>query len=309
MILQSSTEDQETHKTYSCVDLYFVSQDGSSFKTKYKFRPYFYAATKDHSEMDVEAYLRRRYESDIANIEIVEKEDLDLKNHLSGLRKSYLKLSFDSVQQLMNVKSDLLHVVERNQSKSDAAEAYELIFTEKREQRPQDYLDYIVDLREYDVPYHVRFAIDNDIRCGQWYDVNVTSSDVTLERRKDLLQRAEVHVCAFDIETTKLPLKFPDAEYDLVMMISYMVDGQGYLIINRECVGDDIEDLEYTPKPEYEGHFKVFNVQNELELLQKWFAHMREVKPGIYVTYNGDFFDWPFLERRAAYHGLKLSDV
>lgn len=48
------------------------------------------------------------------------------------------------------------------------------------------------------------------------------------------MQRAEVRVCAFDIETTKLPLKFPDADYDLVMMISYMVDGQGYLIINRE---------------------------------------------------------------------------
>lgn len=50
------------------------------------------------------------------------------------------------------------------------------------------------------------------------------------------MQRAEVHICAFDIETTKLPLKFPDAEYDLIMMISYMIDGQGYLIINREVV-------------------------------------------------------------------------
>lgn len=50
------------------------------------------------------------------------------------------------------------------------------------------------------------------------------------------MQRAEVHVCAFDIETTKLPLKFPDAEYDSIMMISYMVDGQGYLIINREVL-------------------------------------------------------------------------
>lgn len=29
-------------------------------------------------EMDVEAYLRRRYESQIADIEILEKEDLDL---------------------------------------------------------------------------------------------------------------------------------------------------------------------------------------------------------------------------------------
>ncbi|GMN22998.1 hypothetical protein TIFTF001_043613 [Ficus carica] len=255
-------------------------------------------------EMDVEAYLRRRYESQIVDIETVEKEDLDLKNHLSGLRKSYLKLSFDTVQQLMSVKSDLLHVVERNKSKSDATEAYELILSGKREQRPQDFLDCIVDLREYDVPYHVRFAIDN----GKFYLLLISSNDVMLERRTDLLQRAEVHVCAFDIETTKLPLKFPDPEYDLIMMISYMVDGQGYLIINRECVGDDIEDLEYTPKPEFEGFFKVTNVKNEVELLKKWFAHMQEVKPGIYVTYNGDYFDWPFLERRAAHHGYKLSD-
>ncbi|XP_068311422.1 DNA polymerase epsilon catalytic subunit A-like [Pyrus communis] len=304
----SSWEDQDTRKVYSCVDLYFVSQDGSTFKSKYRFRPYFYAATKEKMEMDVEAYLRRRYQNQIADVQIVQKEDLDLKNHLSGLRKSYLKLSFDNVQQLMNIKSDLLHVVERNRAKFDAAEAYESILIGKREQRTQDFLDCIVDLREYDVPYHVRFAIDNDVRCGQWYDVSVSSSGSVLKMRTDLLQRAEVHVCAFDIETTKLPLKFPDAEYDLIMMISYMVDGQGYLIINRECVGDDIEDLEYTPKPEFEGFFKVTNVKNELELLRKWFCHMREVKPGIYVTYNGDFFDWPFLETRAAYHGFKLND-
>ncbi|KAL1361437.1 hypothetical protein HN51_009817 [Arachis hypogaea] len=304
----SSCEDEETHKVYSCVDLYFVTQDGSSFKTKYRFRPYFYAATKNKMEMDVEAYLRRRYETQIADIEIIEKEDLDLKNHLSGLRKPYLKLSFDTVQQLMTVKSDLMHVVERNQAKSDAAEAYESILTERREQKPQDFIDCIIDLREYDVPYHVRFAIDNDIRSGQWYDVCVSSTGVTLEKRTDLLQRAEVRVCAFDIETTKLPLKFPDADYDLIMMISYMVDGQGYLITNRECVGDDIEDLEYTPKPEFEGCFKVTNVQNEIELLRLWFSHMQEMKPGIYVTYNGDFFDWPFLEKRAEHHGFKMSE-
>ncbi|KAF7823259.1 DNA polymerase epsilon catalytic subunit A-like [Senna tora] len=304
----SSWEDEDTHKVYSCVDLYFVTQDGSTFKSKYRFCPYFYVATKDKMEMDVEAYLRRRYETQIADIEIKGKEDLDLKNHLSGLQKSYLKLSFDTVQQLMTVKSDLMHVVERNKAKSDAAEAYESIITGRREQKPQDFLDCIIDLREYDVPYHVRFAIDKDIRCGQWYDVSVSNTGVTLEKRSDLLQRAEVRVCAFDIETTKLPLKFPDADYDLIMMISYMVDGQGYLIINRECVGEDIEDLEYTPKPEYEGCFKVTNVQNEVELLRLWFSHMQEVKPGIYVTYNGDFFDWPFVERRAAHHGYKMAD-
>ncbi len=38
-----------------------------------------------------------------------------------------------------------------------------------------------------------------------------------------------------------------------VYMISYMVDKQGYLIINREVVGEDIANFEYSPKPEFEG--------------------------------------------------------
>ena len=36
-------------------------------------------------------------------------------------------------------------------------------------------------------------------------------------------------------------------------MISYMLDRQGFLIINREIVSEDIDAFEYTPKPEYEG--------------------------------------------------------
>ena len=38
-----------------------------------------------------------------------------------------------------------------------------------------------------------------------------------------------------------------------IMMISYMFDGEGYLIVNREIVSEDIEDFEYTPKPEFPG--------------------------------------------------------
>ncbi|GAB2272708.1 Phosphoribosylaminoimidazole-succinocarboxamide synthase (SAICAR synthetase) [Dionaea muscipula] len=107
-----SLQDQDSGRVYSCVDLYLVTQDGYSFKAKYKFQPYFYAATKDKMEMDVEAYLRRRYENDITDIEIVEKEDLDL--------------------QLMQVGNELLRVVERNQSKFDAAGAYDSILSGKR---------------------------------------------------------------------------------------------------------------------------------------------------------------------------------
>lgn len=43
--------------------------------------------------------------------------------------------------------------------------------------------------------------------------------------------------------------RFPDASRDQVYMISYMIDGKGHLLINREFVGEDIPDFEYTPHP------------------------------------------------------------
>ena len=97
---------------------------------------------------------------------------------------------------------------------------------------------------------------------------------------------------AYDIETTKLPLKFPDAQTDQIMMISYMIDGQGYLITNREIVSQDVDDFEFTPRPEFEGPFIIFNEVDEVNLLQRFFDHILEVKPNVIATYNGDFFDW-----------------
>lgn len=93
-------------------------------------------------------------------------------------------------------------------------------------------MNYIIgdDLfREYDVPYHVRVSIDLKIFCGSWYTVKckVGSRLPTITLRSDLIERPEPIVLAFDIETTKLPLKFPDAATDQIMMISYMIDGQG----------------------------------------------------------------------------------
>ena len=69
---------------------------------------------------------------------------------------------------------------------------------------------------------------------------------------------------AYDIETTKQPLKFPDQQTDQIMMISYMIDGQGFLITNREIVSEDIDDFEYTPTDEYQGDFTVFNEPDEV---------------------------------------------
>lgn len=31
------------------------------------------------------------------------------------------------------------------------------------------------------------------------------------------------------------------------------------------------------------------------------------MQPSIFVTYNGDFFDWPFIETRAAKNGMDMA--
>lgn len=93
--------------------------------------------------------------------------------------------------------------------------------------RITDQMENITDIREYDVPYHVRVAIDLKINVGHWYYVRGRGSEPPeirlVEEEPD---RPEPVVLAYDIETTKLPLKFPDPSSDSIMMISYMIDGQ-----------------------------------------------------------------------------------
>lgn len=90
------------------------------------------------------------------------------------------------------------------------------------------------------------------------------------------------------------------------MMISYMIDGKGFLITNREIVSENISDFEYTPKPEFPGPFLIFNEPDEKALIERFFLHIKECKPNVIATYNGDFFDWPFVEARASVLGIDM---
>lgn len=78
----------------------------------------------------------------------------------------------------------------------------------------------VEDIREYDVPFHVRYAIDAGLRSGHWYSATAREGSVVVTARPDLIFRGEPRVCAFDIETTKLPLHFPNSEHDQVCTAS-----------------------------------------------------------------------------------------
>ncbi|XP_040208047.1 DNA polymerase epsilon catalytic subunit A [Rana temporaria] len=310
----------EDKRLISAVDYYFIQEDGSRFKVALPYKPYFYVATKKAYEREVLSFLSKKFQGKLAKLESVAKEDLDLPNHLVGLKRNYIKLSFHSMDDLIKVRKDISPAVRKNKERDNASDAYTTMLSsalagnslapedEGPSKKISDQMENLIDMREYDVPYHVRLSIDLKIHVAHWYNVRYRGSSTPPEiiRRDDLVERPDPVVLAFDIETTKLPLKFPDAESDQIMMISYMIDGQGYLITNREIVSEDIEDFEFTPKPEYEGPFCIFNEPDEAHLIQRWFEHVQESKPSIIVTYNGDFFDWPFVETRAAVHGLNM---
>ncbi|TPX34056.1 DNA-directed DNA polymerase [Synchytrium microbalum] len=302
-------KDQESPTGKSAIDLYFLEEDGGSFKSTVLHEPYFFIKCKTDTEADVEDYLRRKFEGVLLRVERVEKEDLDLANHLLGHKSLYLKLTFWNTFNLMACRKHLMSAYERNKLNPETQES-EDIFNDRPKnpiKSSHNTVDNIIDIREFDLPYYVRTAIDTDIRVGLWYTVRALAGTIFIEPRSDRVKRAEPVVLAFDIETSKQPLKFPDAQMDSIMMISYMVDGQGFLITNREIVSEDIEDFEYTPTPEYEGPFTIFNEPTERDVLTRFFEHIQQVKPHVFVTYNGDSFDWPFIKTRALIHGIDMK--
>ena len=244
----------ETGMEKSAVDLYFLDRNGGNFKATVFYEPYFYVDVVDpRRTVELTQHLRKRFEG--CRVEQADKEDLDMPNHLSGKKHRFLKMSFGTVQELMDAKSQLWPLVQQNQKRAAVAD-YDNDEEEEEKTRKKivgasDPLNYIADMREYDVPYTMRASIDLDLRVGAWFSVTpeTGSEACSVVWLRDMLELCEPKILAFDIECEKAPLKFPNAEFDRIYMISYMVGAEGFLIINREIVSKDIEDFEYTPLP------------------------------------------------------------
>ncbi|KAK6456843.1 DNA-directed DNA polymerase epsilon, catalytic subunit A [Scheffersomyces xylosifermentans] len=323
---------------YSGVDYYFLDEEGGSFKVTLQYDPYFFLEVIPTHESEVEEWLRKYLEQcSIKNLSRVAKDDLNLPNHLVGLQKNLIKLTFHNISDLLMGRRLLSPIIKDNQMKKDSRDIYQAMnfnynnnksssgdysngnygaisadsgFADfnSNNDSPSDPSIFIEDIKEYDVPYHVRVSIDVNVRVGKWYDVYVKHSEVTLVEDKEKIAFADPVVLAFDIETTKAPLKFPDAKIDQIMMISYMIDGEGFLITNREIISEDIQDFEYTPRPEYPGMFTIFNEPDEKHVLMRFYEHIRDARPTVIATFNGDFFDWPFVENRTRFHDMDMFD-
>ena len=289
-------------------------------------RPYFYVLTRKEDET-LGQLLLKKYTGVLAHVEQVPMRDLQAPNHLSPnhTHRMVWKLLFHNVSQLIDVRNqlrDLLRSQERNteggtgQQLNNVSMDIDSILSAQDTGRVADSWTNIQELREYDVAYVNRVCMDLNIRAGTWYTVTLEQTDDASPPHPvlsdpDIETKANPRVLAFDIECSKAPLKFPNAEVDEMYMISYMCsDGkgtpQGFLINSRTIVSEDVADFEYTPNPKYPGPFHIFNEKDEEALIRRFVAEFQKYRPQVVVTYNGDFFDWPYLTNRAKHYEIDI---
>ncbi|KAL3922010.1 MAG: hypothetical protein SGILL_002437 [Bacillariaceae sp.] len=336
-MLATTRIDSSSGDELAGLDLYFVDGDGETFKTTVLHRPYFYVVTRNEDE-NLGQLLMRKFAGVLAHAEHIPMVDLEKPNHLSPnhTHRMVWKLFFHNVSQLMDVRGQLFEVIKSNNSRNnDGTNSNNLEIMEIEEmlsnQGGTNGRDVVIDssnhtaanswnnvqeLREYDVPYVARVCMDMDIRAGSWYTVTLEEVDDgspphPVLSDPDIETKANPRVLAFDIECSKAPLKFPNADVDEIYMISYMCsDGtgnpEGFLICSRTIVSQDVSDFEYTPKPKYPGPFHIFNEADEEASIRRFITEFQRYKPQIVVTYNGDSFDWPFLLTRAQTYGIDL---
>lgn len=116
----------------AALDLYFIdsgtdgSDEDTTFKATLEYEPYFLVAVRKGHETEVEEWCKRVPGGGglVKRIKRIEKEDLQMPNHLLGFRRSLLELRFDNVQNLLAVRRDILPIADKNKKGMNAMDTY-----------------------------------------------------------------------------------------------------------------------------------------------------------------------------------------
>lgn len=118
-------EDEKYPGGRSALDMYFLQDDGGSFKATLEYEPYFLVAVKRGYEAEAEEWLKRVPGGGcVKSVKKVEKEDLKMPNHLLGYRRTFLRLAFVNQNDLMAARRDVLPIAEKNKKNLTAMDAY-----------------------------------------------------------------------------------------------------------------------------------------------------------------------------------------
>ncbi|CAF1430205.1 unnamed protein product [Rotaria sordida] len=128
---------------------------------------------------------RRRF---VSALDLYFIGDIDLPNHLSGIQHTFIRLRFHDINDSMKAYKELQPIVKRNIECEKKQQSHPELVVLKRTISSNSTSDLIVDglsnanvaekqidgiieLREFDVLYHIRVCIDLKINVGLWYGV------------------------------------------------------------------------------------------------------------------------------------------
>lgn len=124
--LQPTEIEDENHPGgRSALDLYFLEDDGGTFKATVEFEPYFLVAVKRGYEPEAEEWLKRVPGGGcVKGVRRIEKEDLNMPNHLLGYKRTFLELRFANQDDLMRARRDVIPIAEKNKKQMNAMDTY-----------------------------------------------------------------------------------------------------------------------------------------------------------------------------------------
>ncbi len=165
-----------------------------------------------------------------------------------------------------------------------------------------------IECFEYDIPFVHRYLIDSKIYCGFLYTIlideyssslntaiDVHTSTSQLQQTMESTHQMPFLIAAIDIETgNDESISFQELESKKEFMI----------IAISICFGYYTESsiLNFSVKS-----FVLSQDLNEEKLLINFLEFMRNLDPDCIITYNGDNFDFPYLEYRLKLYNLELN--
>lgn len=120
----TSIEDEKNPNGRAGVDYYFLEDDGGSFKATLEYDPYFLIAVRRGHEAEVEEWCCKSFEGLLKGVKRIEKEDLQMPNHLLGYRRTFLQLVFANVGDLLGVRKVIMPIAEKNRKNMNAMDTF-----------------------------------------------------------------------------------------------------------------------------------------------------------------------------------------
>jgi DNA polymerase epsilon subunit 1 len=120
----TTVEDEDVPGGKAAVNFYFIGDGDETFKATLEYDPYFLVAVKRGKEAEVEEWIKRAGDGVVKRVSKVEKEDLQMPNHLLGYRRTLLKLEFANVTDLLAVRKVVMPIAEKNKKNVNAMDTY-----------------------------------------------------------------------------------------------------------------------------------------------------------------------------------------